>query len=327
MQTVTLSNGRTVKLGRIRPKARPNALRLATYLTGTTNLPDTVDYTAKAQDAIGHMYLNDQYGDCVIAGKGHAVGVWTGNESGTSVIATDDEIYSAYQTICGPGDNGCDISAVLDYMKATGITLGGQKHVIDGYVAVDWTNQDEVKTALFLFGALTIGVNLPAAWEQSNDIWDVTNSRIIGGHDVTCVGYNSTGVVISTWGSLRTITWAAFTSKHWVDECYAMLSPDWYSKDNIAPSGLDVTTLKTDLEKLGNGTIPPIDPNPGPNPGPTPNPTPTPTPTGAPTLAQAIAAVVKGVNAGAPYREGNLLNEMLDAAILALGDAWTAAGG
>jgi hypothetical protein len=323
MNLVTLHDGSTVKLGRIAPKSRPNVLRFATYLTGATPPPESVDYTVKAKASIAHMYLNDQYGDCVIAGKGHAIGVWTGNATGTPVVGTDQEIYSAYQGICGRGDNGCNIAAVLDYMKSNGLMLGGQRHKIDGYVAIDWTNEIEVKVALYLFGALTIGCSLPSAWASSGDIWDITNTRIVGGHDVTVVGYNSQGAIISTWGSLRTITWPAFTSQRWLDECYAMLSPDWYSNNNLAPSGVDVEQLKADLEKLGGGTIPPIDPNPTPNPdpNPTPNPTPTPVVVGL-TLDQAVKAVVDGINNGAPYGMFNVASKVANAAVEALKAAW-----
>jgi hypothetical protein len=323
-ESITLPNGKVVKLGRIRPKARPNALRLAPYLKGATPPPPSVDYSVKAMASISQMYLNDQYGDCVIAGKGHAVGVWTANESGTAIVGTDTEIYNDYETICGRGDNGCDISAVLDYMKATGLTLAGKQYKIDGYVSVDWTNQVEVQTALYIFGTLTIGINLPNAWAQSpdNGIWDVTNTRIVGGHDVTCVGYNATGVVIATWGSLRTITWAAFTSKQWIDECYAMLSPDWYAADHVAPSGIDVITLTDDLAKLGAGTIPPIDPTPDPVPTPTPTPTPVPVvPTGL-TLAQAQAVVASGIAAGKPFGIWDVADKASAAAVAALATSW-----
>src|SRR5438477_2533220 len=86
--TAVLKDGRTVKLGRIRPKARPLALSLSKYVDlrkAIGKIPDKVDWSAKAMPAIKRVYLNDQYGDCVIAGKYHQVGIWTGNSSGTPV--------------------------------------------------------------------------------------------------------------------------------------------------------------------------------------------------------------------------------------------------
>lgn len=259
--------------------------------------------------------------NCVIAGKGHAVGVWSGNSNdGNPVLATDQEILSAYRTICGPSDQGCNITAVLDYMKSHGIVMGGKAQKIDAYVGIDWTSPDEVKAAIYLFGGLCLGINLPSAWEQSDDIWDVTNTRIIGGHDVEAVGFNAQGVIIATWGGLRTITWAAFTSHNWLDECYAMLAPQWYENNNLAPCGVNVIDLQADLDKLGNGNIPDINPTPGPTPGPNPTPGPGPKPF---TLVEAIAAVQNGIDNGGPYgTTDDIVHLIKSAAVRSLVDAW-----
>ena len=118
--------------------------------------PASVDYSPKAAAALARMYLNDTLGDCVIAGKAHNVGIRTGNESGTPAQFADSDIQSFYERVCGAGDQGCDIAAVLDEEKNNGF-LG---HKSDGYTAVDNGNQNMVKVAIDLFGCLTIGVNL-----------------------------------------------------------------------------------------------------------------------------------------------------------------------
>ena len=303
------------KLGRLAPVARPQCLRLGAYLTGlrAVPLPDSVDYRPKASEALSHMYANDRLGCCVISGKGHNVGVWSGNETGTPIIATDTEIINAYHTICGPGDRGCNIASVLDYMKSKGMILGGQARKIDGYVAIDNSKIDEVKTAIIIFGAITLGVNLPNAWASSSEggLWDVTTTRIVGGHDISGVGYDKTGVIISTWGGFRTITWAAFQSSKWVDECYAILSPDWYSVANKSPSNLDVDALKADLQKIGGGDLPDIGPDPNPPeppplppdfpPDPVPTPTPTPPAPVGSSLDQVTGWIGQGISNGGPY--------------------------
>ena len=100
-----------------------------------------------------------------------------------------------------------------------------------------------------------------------------------------------------TWGGLRTITWDAFVSTRYLDEAYAMLSPDWYSSNKLAPCGINADDLKSDLEKIGNGTIPDI------NPQPTPTPTPTPTPVPAPiglTLQETLDTINKALTEAWP---------------------------
>jgi hypothetical protein len=275
LPTAKLADGRTVKLGRIRPTTPPECLRFACYRDprGATPPPAVVDYSAKAMAAISRVYDNDTLGCCVIAGKMHQLGIWSGNETGTPVLATDTEVREQYVRICGPGDNGCIITDVLAAFQSPGLTAGGKPYTIDGFVSVDWTNRIEVQTAIYLFGSLTLGINLPQAWLQAPEggLWDVTDSEIVGGHDVCAVGYNETGVVIATWGGLRTITWAAFGDMRWLEECYAELAPLWYSSDKLAPCGVDADALRADLAALGSGTIPPIDPTPVPVVPPTPS--------------------------------------------------------
>jgi hypothetical protein len=225
-------------------------------------MPDSVDWTAKAMAAIRRMYKNDSLGDCVIASLYHQLGLWTGNDSGTPIQATDAEVVAMYRIWNPRGDNGCDISTVLNYTRDHGAMVSGKAYKIDAYVNVDNTNKDLVKAANILFGTIKLGVDLPGAWEQVNDggLWDVTSSRVIGGHDISTAGYNAQGVPIMTWGGLRTITWPAFTSTKYIKEAYAPLSPDWYGKDNVAPNGIDAATLKADLAAIANGQIPSVGP-------------------------------------------------------------------
>jgi hypothetical protein len=280
---ITLPNGQQVKLGRIPPviafdygglRVRQYAdghqkvtLRFGNYLDPAqvqAPLPDSTNWRAKAGESLKHMYLNDQYGDCVIAGKYHSVGIWTGNDSDQIVTGTDSEVLAAYHAICGPGDNGCIITDVLDAFRDRGLKFQGVTHKIDDYVSIDWTNKELVKAALQVFGTITLGIDLPSAWTSGGDgsTWDVTNSGSVGGHDVPAIDYDAKGVYISTWGGTRLMTWAAFLSKRWIGEADVPLSPDWYGKDNLAPNGIDAARLKDDLAKLGQGVIPTIDPPP-----------------------------------------------------------------
>lgn len=247
---------RTVRLGRVRPAARPQVVHLARYFRKTeAPQPPSVDYSEKAMDSLSRVYLNDRYGCCVIASAYHEIGLWTGNETGTVSTAADKEILAAYRGICGPGDNGCIITNVLNYMRAYGLVANGVRHKIDDYCAVDWTDPELVKAAIRTFGTIKIGVNLPEAWLYSTT-WDVTNTSIVGGHDIPAVGYNEQGVKVCSWGQLYTITWPAFTAPTWVEEAYALLAPDWYSKDQVAANGFNVAELKEALDNIRAYNVP-----------------------------------------------------------------------
>lgn len=277
-----LKDGRIVKLGRIRRKAPAQCLRFSSYFNASLDAsppPTSVDYASKCMASLTRVYLNDVEGDCVIAGKYHQIGLWTGNDGPAPALATDQEVQNAYTSICGPGDNGCVITDVLDVMRSKGLACGGVLHKIDGYVSVDWTNKLEVQVAIDVFGSLTIGINLPQQWTCTNCVWDEHATGNVGGHDICCVGYNAQGVQCATWGGVVTITWAAFLSRTWIEECYCSLSPDWYGKDNLAPNGIDAASLKADLAKLGGGVIPdPQPPSPIPPTPPVPVPPPSPVP-------------------------------------------------
>lgn len=256
---------KSVKLGRKDPTQPCKAPRLSSYLKAgdPISLPAKVDYATAAMDSLDRMYLNDQLGCCVITGKMHKLGLWSANDKSPVILATDEEVRSQYKSICGPFDNGCVITEVLDVFKDRGLKAGGVTHKIDGYVQVDWTNQEEVKAAIYLFGSLTLGINIPSSWVNSSDgdLWDKTVSPIVGGHDVCTVGYDERGVQISTWGGLRTITWAAFTSKRWLMECYACLAPSWYGSDRVvAATGFNADKLAEDLILIGNGQLPDVTP-------------------------------------------------------------------
>ena len=265
-----------VKLGRRRPLGRSIAPRLAHFLTlppadMASQLPESLDYYTKADASIRRMYANDQLGCCVISGKGHNLGVYTGNDtdSGGVALCSDNEIVSEYHRLCGPGDNGCNIESVLRNMMAGGIRQSGKLRKIDGYVSIDWRNPIEVKTAALIFGAVTIGFDCRAAFLNS-DVWDLTNTRSVGGHDVSIVGWLANGnYVVSSWGRLYEFTPRAINA--YVDEAFVILAPEWYGDDDMSPAGLNVEGLKRALADFAAGIIPdvppPVDP-PGPNPPP-----------------------------------------------------------
>jgi len=290
-------SGMSVKLGRKPPIPgfRNRCVHLADFFGSGTPvaLPAKASWQDKAMEAMSRMYRNDAQGCCVISGKAHFIGAVTGNDPdhlpAGVVTCSDSEIDQTYYSWCGPGDNGCNIEQVLRRFISEGMPFNGTRRKIDGYAAVDWTKRDLVKAAIYCLGGLCIGINLPAAWTNSS-IWDVTSSRIVGGHDVQCVGYDDQGVQISSWGRIYTITWAAFLSTRWLEESWAMLAPDWYGADKKAPSFFDADGLRKAMAAINQGNIP-DDPTPIPVPTPPPVPVPVP-PTPIPVPAHERMKVV-----------------------------------
>ncbi len=283
--------GRKVKLGRKRPVWGPK-LRLRRYLDHLVlpTPPATCDFSSKAMGSLSNLYLNDQYGDCVIAAGYHIVGVETGNADGSKpFIATDQEIVADYSAIGGfdpnnpnATDNGCDEQTALNYWTNHGFADGTQ---ILGWLAVDATNKEEIQQAMFLFENLLFGLELPDSWidpfpSANGFVWNVGASDPSNGHAVCGVGYNSKGVQIDTWGLLGTMTWEAIRAlcvPKEGGELYVLLTPDQVAKgQQTAPNGVAWADLLTDFREMG-GTQPAPAPPPGPGPA----------PVGGVTLAQA----------------------------------------
>ena len=286
--------GRSVCFGRKRPTEKFK-LKFSTYKNGALPTPPaSVDYTAKAMASLNQLYLNDQLGDCVIAGGGHMRGVTSGNATGTPVLFTSAQIIAMYSAIGGyvPGnpatDNGCDENTAGSYWMNAGFP-DGVKWL--GFVGIDATNKTEVMQALDLFEGLMLGIELPDAWvnpmpSAPGFTWDVAGSPDPqNGHCVIAAGYNATGITISTWGMLGTMTWAAlaeYASAQSNGQLFVAVSADMVAKgQTVAPNGVSWSALQADFIALGGQTI--TIPTPAPVPVPIPAPVPVPIPAPVPT--------------------------------------------
>jgi len=222
------------KLGKQPARHDPRTLNLAKYLVGDFRLSEALppppahcSYQEKITNGPGWpMMLNDELGDCTVACAGHMIQQWTAY-AGKSFVPSDDEILSAYEAVGGyvPGnpdtDNGAVILDVLNFWRKTGI--GG--HKILAYVQVNPLLEDEVKTALQLFGNVYLGVQLPVS-AQTTDYWAAASGPdgqpgSWGGHAIPLVDYDKEYYVI-TWGERLMMT-PTFL-KNYCDEAYAVLS-------------------------------------------------------------------------------------------------------
>jgi hypothetical protein len=258
--------GQTVKLGRRRPVARQPQLSLKNYLK-LPSPPASADYSTPAMSVLSNIYLNDQLGDCVIAGGYHVVGVETGG-AGDLFTATNPQLIADYSAIGGyvPGDpstdNGCNEQTALNYWTEHGFADGTK---LLGSLAIDPSNQSELEASLYLFQNLFFGLELPQHWvspmpSAPGFTWDVAGASVpTNGHCVAGVGYDEAGVTIDTWGMLGTMTWKAiakYCSKANYGDVYVMLTPDQLAKGQTrAPNGVNWTQLIADFNSIG-GHVP-----------------------------------------------------------------------
>jgi hypothetical protein len=240
-----------VKLGKLRPKRSLKALPLSNYMKALSVTFPPVH--AWERNIAWGVLANDTIGDCTIAAALHLIMGWQAvANAGTPIQFTDQDAISLYSTITGynPADPSTDQGAaetdVLNYWKTTGMN----GHKIAGYTSLDVSNIEMIKAAVFLFGGVYLGFQVPnyimsvapgGSWSQTPG----ADTTIVGGHAIYICGYGADGVTIVSWGQTFTFDWDFWTA--YVDEGYALVSTDWVKKSGKAPSGLDLSALLADL--------------------------------------------------------------------------------
>lgn len=261
------------KLGRKEPKQAPS-LWLGNFLTGVIpEHPLSEDYLSAINN--WQMLGNDQYGDCVAV-------AWANERNFVTTLLTDNpyypnqqEVYDVYKTQ-NPHfpnqDDGMDIQTLLEYLHKNGDPTGAKPVA---FAAVDYTNLEEVKAALAIFGSLWLGFYVQQANMGQFDSglpWDyVRSSPVIGGHCVLAGGYYGTPS-----NDVRFITWAeetGFTDNFWnreMEEAWVVIYPENLGTKQFQ-EGVDLEQLKQDYFDLTGDDLPipepPVPPTPPDNGG------------------------------------------------------------
>jgi hypothetical protein len=214
--------------------------------------PSTVNWSAKV--ASFPMFGNDVHSDCTSAAYAHQNQAWGAN-SGRPVSISLQQVLDFYKVSCGwngdvATDQGGDEISVLNAARKIG--LGG--YTLDSYVGIERTLAD-VKLCTYLFGGIYIGVELPLS-AQTQEIWDVPPSWASdglpgswGGHAVNILDYDEADTLTCiTWGRRQRMTWDFFAK--YVEEAYALVSPEWFATSGISPVGIDLPGMRLDAERL-----------------------------------------------------------------------------
>lgn len=217
-------------------------------------LPVSVDYT-NGKTEFGAMG-NNSYGDCTAAAYYHARQIWTGVCS-IEDTQTDVEVLQLYSETTGfkigdpSTDNGAIEQRVLAYLHNTGAPLAdGTRSKLLAFIEVDKRQQDDVKRTIYECGVAYIGFKVPFSvmppGQKSPQVWDIVQNETdsIGGHAVILTGYDTDGNFdLISWGERYKMTARFFAA--FVDECYAITSPEWAKATGLTP-------LEMSLEDLSN---------------------------------------------------------------------------
>lgn len=239
-------------LGKLPARHDPRTLRMSSYLAALTPPPARVDWSRGFNINYG-MMLNDSLGDCTEAAKGHAIQIWSLN-LGRLVTVPDSIVLAAYESECGyvPSDpstdqGGVELDVLNDWRKAG---FGG--HKLLAYADPSPQTALHIRQAIWLFGGVYIGLQLPAS-AQSQSTWSIvpddgsgnTAPGSWGGHAVFVPAYDADSLTCITWGQRLRMTWEFWD--RYTDESHALLSPDWINSRNVDPSGIALADLQSDL--------------------------------------------------------------------------------
>lgn len=249
-----------LKLGKTPATADDRDLKLATYLK-TSVLPKPPAAFGHEEQVIAHypgwgMLGNDRYGDCVWAGAAHEHMLWS-SAAGMPEMFTERLVLADYAACTGfdpadpATDQGTDVRKAMGYRRKIGVASDyGGRHRIEAYAAIDPKDRTTIRTALYLFGAVGIGIEFPeSAMDQFNagKGWSlVKGSKVDGGHYVPLVAYRGTPLLV-TWGKLISVTWEFLDA--YCDEAWCALSPDALVKGRSL-EGFDDKALLADLRTV-----------------------------------------------------------------------------
>jgi hypothetical protein len=257
------------------PKTHPHMFKTLRPYMGPSlpTAPSSFDYTTAAKAALEDILGNDRLGDCTAAGACHIVDAITAAAGAPAVLTAQDAIgfYSlstGYNPADPSTDQGGDEYTVLSTWKDKGID-GKGAHAIAGFVAIDPSNADFVKSVAWLFENLYFGIELADAWTSTPNggVWDVGQAPDPNdGHCVVGLGGSPAGIVVDTWGEFITITWAAiaeFCGDGAGGQLFCVLTPEIISRaQQKSPNGLDWEALVADFNALANPVPPSVPPTP-----------------------------------------------------------------
>lgn len=251
----------TFKLGKT--AARPDAVtfKLSSYLDKSVlpTIPKAVGHSAVLPRDLG-MLGNDQYGDCVWAGAAHETMLWNGIAS-KRVSFSDSAVLSDYSEVTGfsvyepNSDQGTDMKDAASYRRKTGVVDDlGMRHKVDAYLALTPGDVNELRAAIYLFGAVGVGVLFPDYWmDQFNAGKEWTYRKVAkpnAGHYIPAFASASPrgAITVATWGRLQKMSAKAYETFN--DESIAYVSLEMLNASGKSLEGFNIAQLRTDLAAI-----------------------------------------------------------------------------
>lgn len=244
-------------LGKLPARANAVSFKLRRYLAGTKAfpiVPKNFGHEEYDPPVNWGMLGNDRYGDCVVAGGAHEHKLW-GKMAGKEIGFNTRDVLHDFTAITGQPPaptTGADMQAAASYRRRVGLMDSeGKRHKVGAYLEINPGDLQELYTAMYLFGAVGIGIQFPSsAFDQfrNHQAWHVVSgSPVENGHYIPGVALRS-NIVVITWGRFQAMRPSFYRT--YCDEAIAYVSPEALI-DGKSPEGFDYATLLKDLAALG----------------------------------------------------------------------------
>src|SRR5215467_12859070 len=199
-----INSHKVFKLGKAAAKRDTRNLRFAAVLKAPPPLPANYDFDLTHPGIPTPMFANDNYGDCVMAGRAHQTLRFEDIEQGSVLMISDKDVLTEYFKESGGVDSGLVVLDSLSEWRQKGWKVGKKTYKIQAYAEVNHKSKDEMKQAIFADVGVGLGLQLPKAAQkqiQTGQPWTVTtgpNAKVgsWGGHYVYVPGYTKQGPVV-----------------------------------------------------------------------------------------------------------------------------------
>jgi hypothetical protein len=185
------------------------------------------------------MFLNDTYGDCVVAQFANAITGLTFATLGKPTDIKDSDVKANYFNQTGGSDSGLNLADALDYWNQYGLVdASGKLHKPDVYGGVDPSDLDGFDMACYYCDGLDIAISTPSSFMNSDDgdTLDWTGGR--PGPVDHCVGISGRRddgcFKLITWGGIRWVT------PRWIEACTGEAWATPLTMDRLTPNGVTV---------------------------------------------------------------------------------------
>lgn len=229
--------------------------RIATVLDTLPEPPPAVNWLSLIPmdgDALG----NDDVGDCVECAALRGIQIQRAVVAGDNRKPTKEEALELYSNWSGwDGTQGTDLGTASDVAAdkwgSKGIAWGPYFEDVPALALINPQNIQHMKQAIASLGPIQIDMRLPIGWQTEANLWapcSGQNNATWGYHRTCAARYDSSGLYIVTWGTMRMLPWDAVLG--YVVDAYAVATRSWLGVDGRGPTGLTYDGLVQTLKEV-----------------------------------------------------------------------------